>query len=556
MKDVRSLLSLLVATVLALAPATTFAASHREAPITALDHAADITDFYAFVSYEDPTKVVLILNVDPLLEPSNGPNYFPFDPNVLYSIHVDNTFDAVEDISFEFRFNTKINAPGLFTSYAGAGTGITAPSNAPLSLGSNGTVGGGTAGAAVIPPMITSLTGSGAAGLSLSQTYTVTLVKGSGANAVRTDLTGTQTLSAVPTYVGARTMGTPAQYAALAQQGIYTLPIGSAAPGQSQSTMRVFAGTVDDPFFIDLGAAFDSFNFRPSAYFGAPTSSAGIPIPVLLSTQDTNDSLNSATDMVSGFNVNTIAIEVPISLITSGTNPMIGTWGTTSRLKLQVRPPASGAAAPQPTDFTQIQRMGNPLINELIIGTGSKDAWSMSAPSGDSAFAPFALDPLLARVFNAVFGISVPDPPRTDLLTLVAYAPPVTPAGLAPTALTPANPAADLLRLNTAIKPTAKSSRSRLGLLAGDAAGFPNGRRVTDDVVDIAMRAVAGALCANCTSSGLPFNAATVPLLGDGVNVNDIPTQEVFPYSAFAHSGRDRRHVDPAETQCAPNCPQ
>ena len=537
-------------------PTGGYAASHREAPITALDRAADITDFYAFVSYEDPTKVVFILNVDPLLEPGNGPNYFPFDPNIVYAIHVDNTFDAVEDVSFEIRFTTKINAPGLFTGMVGAGTGFTAPSNAPLSNPATPGQSSPTYGSAVVPPMITSLTGSGAAGLNLVQTYTITMVKGSGANATRTDLTNNQTLTAVPSYAGSRTMGTPAQYNALAQQGIYTLPLGSAVLGQTQSTMRVFAGTVDDPFYIDLGATFDSLNFRPSAFFGAGTTSAGVPLPVLTSTQDAADNVNSAPDTVSGYNVNTIAIEVPISMVTSGSNPMIGAWGTTSRLKLTVRPPSTTAATPQPSDFTQVQRMGNPLINELIIGTGSKDTFSMSAPSGDSQFANFALDPLLARVLNAVYGISVPDPPRLDLAPLVTYAPPVTPSGIAPAPLTPGNPAADLLRLNTSVKATAASSRKRLGLLAGDAAGFPNGRRVSDDVVDIALRAVAGALCTSCTSSGLPFNSATVPALGDGVNVNDIPTQEVFPYVAFAHSGRDRRHVDPGEVQCAPNCTQ
>jgi hypothetical protein len=152
---------------------------------------------------------------------------------------------------------------------------------------------------------------------------------------------------------------------------------------------------------------------------------------------------------------------------------------------------------------------------------------------------------------NAAFGIPVPDPPRTDLLPLVVYAPPITGSNV-PAAATPANPVADLLRLNYSIPPTPQSSRKRLGFIAGDSAGFPNGRRVSDDVVDIAMRAVAGILCTKCTSGGFPFSAASVPLLGDGVNVNDIPTQEVFPYVAFAHSGRDSSH----NSSCAPNCPQ
>ena len=158
--------------------------------------------------------------------------------------------------------------------------------------------------------------------------------------------------------------------------------------------------------------------------------------------------------------------------------------------------------------------MGNPLINELIIGTGSKDTWSMSPPSKDAQFAAFALDPLLARVLNAAFGLAVPDPPRTDLLPLVQYSGPFAGPGSSP------GPVADLLRLDTSVPPTAKASRRRLGLLAGDGAGFPNGRRVSDDVTDVALRVVAGVLCpATCTSAGAPFNAATVPLLGDGVNI-------------------------------------
>jgi hypothetical protein len=548
MKDVRSAFALLMAGMIA-APLPVFAASHREAPIVALDRAADITDYYSFVSYEDPSKVVFIMNVDPLLEPSNGPNYFPFDPSILYAIHVDNSYDALEDVSFEFRFSTKINAPGLFTGFAGVGSGVNAPGNAPLSFTTTPGQGISTAGKAVLPPQITSLTGSGAAGFSLMQTYTVGLVCGSGTNATRADLTAGKTLVAVPSYVGARTMGTPAQYNALAKSGIYSLSgqtCGANGPTVATAPLniRVFAGTVDDPFYIDLGAAFDSLNFRASAFFGGGT-------PVLSSTQDQNDFTNYAPDAVAGFNVNTIAIEVPIAMISGPSAPVIGSWSTTSRLQMTVRPPVAGAAAPAPTAFTQVQRMANPLINELIIGTGSKDTWSISAPSQDSQFAAFDLNPLLANVMNAAFGLPVPDPPRTDLLPLVVYAPPITGTNV-PAATSAANPIADLLRLNYSIPPTPMGSRKRLGFIAGDSAGYPNGRRVTDDVVDISLRAVAGIFCATCTSGGFAFKASSVPALGDGVNLNDIPTQEVFPYVAFAHSGRDSSH----NGTCAPNCAQ
>lgn len=517
-----------------------FAASHREAPITATDRAADITDFYAFVSYDTPGMVTFIMNVDPLLEPSNGPNYFPFDPNIVYAIHIDNTGTAQAAISFEFRFATTINAPTVYTGFVGAGDGLTAPSNAPA----------GTAGQPVIPPAITSLTGPGAAGFSLMQTYTVTMVTGSGATAVRSDMTGGQTLIAVPSNVGPRTMP---NYNDLARQGIYVL--GTRATPFSPNPMTVFAGTVDDPFFINLGAIFDSANLPANSFQTGLVNSLGIPLPVLSSDQD-KSSVNSAVDNVSGYNVNTIAIQVPISMVTVPGQPIIGAWATTSRPQQQVIPGTSNDYPNSPTGYVQVQRMGNPLINEAIIGTGYKDTWSQADPALDSQFANFALDPVLAHAFNAVFGITVPDPPRNDLLPLVTYTGPFA---------IPNNdggPVADLLRLNTSIPATPLASRSRLGLLGGDPAGFPNGRRLSDDVVDIAFRVVAGALCSACTSNGAAFDPTTVAALGDGVNVNDVPLQETFPYVAFAHGGTTAQHQVPANssavgpTFCSPNCPQ
>jgi hypothetical protein len=480
--------------VLLAAPVPTFAASHREAPLTALDHPADITDFFAFVSYDDPSKVTFILNVDPLLEPANGPNYFPFDPDVLYTIKIDNNYDAVEDISFEVRFTTEVRAPGVFTGFVGAGGGIP-----PL-----------------IPPAVTALDGAGGAGLSLRQSYTVTLVKGYGESAQRTDLTGTKKLYAVPSNVGPRTMP---NYPALARQGINSLGNG----------VRVFAGTVDDPFYIDLGAAFDSLNFRTGAFITKTP-------PLLTSYEDANNTTNVAADTLSGFNVNCIAIEVPISMVTSGpAKPTIGTWGATYRQQMTVRSAEPNANT---GPWVQVQRMAHPLINELIIGTGDKDKWSRTLPKDDSQFAAYDLDPLLAKVFNNVFGIAVPPAPRVDLLPLVQYLPIIT-----GDATIPKGPVADLLRLNTSIAPASAATRSRLGVLAGDNAGYPNGRRVSDDVTDVAMRVVAGVL------AGAQYNY----LLGDGVNANDVPYQETFPYVAFANSGRDRRHVDPGETGCNPN---
>ena len=488
MKKIAPYISAFLAAFLA-APVPAFPASHREAPLTSLDHPADITDYFSFVSYDDPGKVTFILNVDPLLEPANGPNYFPFDPDVLYTIKIDNNYDAVEDISFEFRFKTEIRAPGVFTGFVGAGGGIP-----PL-----------------IPQAVTALDGPGASGLSLRQSYTVTMVKGSGDSAQRSDLTPKdRTLFAVPSNVGPRTMP---DYPSLAQQGIFSLGGG----------VRVFAGTVDDPFYIDLGAAFDSLNFRNGAF-------AGRNAPFLSASEDVNQSNNAAPDALSGYNVNTIAIEVPIQMITQEGKPNIGSWGATYRRAMTVR---SSAPAADSGDWIQVQRMANPLINELIIGTGDKDNWSRTQPKDDSQFAEYALDPVLAQVFATVFGIQVPPAPRTDLLPLVQYLPVITgdPS-------LPKGPVADLLRLNTSVKATDAAARNRLGVLGGDNAGFPNGRRVSDDVTDVALRVVAGAL------AGMNYR------LGDGVNTNDVPYQETFPYVAWAQSGRDRRHVDPGDRGC------
>ncbi len=507
MPQLKPLVCALTAMLIAVPPPG-FAASHREAPITALDQKADITDFFAFVSYEDSSKVTFLLDVDPFLEPGNGPNYFPFDDNILYTIKIDNNNDAVEDITFEVKFQTEIRSPDVFTAFVGAGNGIDAPANSPPPV---------APGTPIVPPAITSLDGPGSAGLNLRQRYTVTMVK-HGVSTPLTNSTGAP-LFAVPSNVGPRTMP---DYPALAEQGIYTLENG----------IKVFAGTVDDPFYIDLGAAFDSLNFRQGAGGG-----------VLTAAQDADDNTNTASDFVSGYNVNTIAIEVPIRMLTrtgtrvAATNPAatIGAWGATYRPRITVRRAPRNAVSSG--SYSQVQRMGNPLINELIIGTGYKDYWSMSQPKDDSQFANFDLDPLLARVLNAVYGIKIPTPPRTDLLPLVTYAPPVAAPGTTP------GPVADLLRLNTGVPPTPAANRRRLGLLAGDAAGFPNGRRVSDDVTDIAARAVAGVLHAG-------FNVFPNNRIGDGVNTNDVPYQEVFPYVAFAQNGRDRRHIDPGEAGC------
>ena len=325
---------------------------------------------------------------------------------------------------------------------------------------------------------------------------------------------------AVPANVGPRTM----DYAALFAAATYTLPDGIA----------VFAGTTDDPFWIDLGGTFDTFNLRTGVAPGA------------LSAAQDAAAQNFATDTVSGFAVNTIAIEVPITMLTksgllepaTSTAATLGVWCTTSRPKNLVRrsPDASRASG----SFRQVQRMANPLINELLIGTGSKDRFSMDRPRDDKRFTDFFLDPTLARVVNALTGgvVAIPAPPRTDLLPVVTYAPPIAAAG------TPAGPIADLLRLNVGVPATPPATASRLGVLGGDNAGFPNGRRLGDDVTDIALRIVVGGVLAPAFPG---YSPAIGGMLGDGVNVNDVPYRTAFPYVADCPSGRNHRHLDPGE---------
>ncbi len=502
-------LAALAACAALLAPQS-FSANHREAPITALDHKADITDVYAFVSYDDsgmqqqPTHVTLIMAVDPLLEPANGPTLFPFDPEILYEIKVDNDHDAEADVTFQFRFETDYRLPGVYTAVAGIGdNGAFAPGTSDL----------------VVPPQIRSFDNPG---LNQIQNYSVTVRSGPGNSGANELMNSTgEPFYALPGNAGPRTM----DYAALFDQAVYTTTGG----------VKVFAGTTDDAFWIDLGAAFDTANFR----------TLGSGVPGVLTAEEDAAATNFASDTVSGYAVNTIAVEVPIEMLTStgriepATAPeaTIGVWATTSRSRIRIFPWGESRGP-----FRQVQRMGNPLINELLIGIGSKDRFSMDKPAKDEQFAGFFLDPPIVKIVEALYGgaLTVPAAPRLDLLPLVTYAPPIAAAG------TPAGPIADLLRLNTGVPATAPAQASRLGLIAGDAAGFPNGRRVFDDVVDIVLRVGVGGVLTT-DEMGESLNRFPNNALGDGVNVNDAAYRTAFPYVGDAPDGRNRRHVDPGE---------
>ncbi len=517
------MLSMLGAAALAMTPAGLHASNHREAPITALDRAADITDLYAFVSYgpnqvlgQTPEKVTFILCVDSLLEPANGPTQFPFDPNILYEIKVDNNHDAVADIKFQFRFSTELQIPSVYTGLAGFGdNGATDPET----------------GATLVPPQIRDFDNPG---LIQRQNYSVTVVKAVGhdhgwkknddSDVTLTELSNQDgsPFYVVPVNAGPRTL----DYEALFQAGTYT--------SLNKNDISVFAGTVDDPFFIDLGAAFDTANFR----------TLGSGVPAVLTANEDAAKMNFASDTVSGYAVNAIAIEVPITMLTrtgqvhdsADPEATVGIWGTTSRPRLTVR--RSPNPAVNRGRFRQVQRFGQPLINELIIGIGSKDRYSMDNPENDAQFQDFFLNPPIAQIVEALYNellpgvLDVPEAPRSDLLPLVTYTNPIPGAS---------NPVADLMRLNTGISATPVDQASRLGVLARDFAGFPNGRRLFDDVVDSVLRVGVGAVL------NPQFNTFPNNVLGDGVNVNDVPFRTHFPYLASSPSGRDRRHQDPGE---------
>jgi hypothetical protein len=490
------------------------AASHREAPLIAQDPTADITDFYMFRSWEDPSKVVFIMNVIPGQEPSSGPNYYNFADDVSYRINVDTNGDGnSDDVVYEFRFTTEFRG---------------VPNQLQLPVAN-----------AAVPP-ITALDGPGSEGLGTRQSYTVTELRGPRLLRMETKLGGL--LYAVPSNMGPATMP---DYEALAAKGIYPLTNGG----------RVFAGQRDETFYIDLGAVFDTINLRA-------------PAPLLSTEQDADDTQNfGGIDHFSGFNVNTIAIEVPIATLTNNPNAVLGAYASTSRQTRTVRTGAPIVVtgllrrelAPSDGIFVQVQRLANPLVNEVIIGTGQKDFWNATDPKKEAKFLDFYLNPRLTTVLNLLFGTPFPTTNRTDLVNALLKYPNQPQNGQCSFT----NPCSELLRLNLGVTPTPPDSQKRLTVLAGDNAGWPNGRRPNDDVTDVALRVAAGLLV-------LP--AGSVPNLGDGVNFNigapgagtsdgpgygsiagnhlDVTANGIakeFPFLPTPHDGRNRRHIDCGE---------
>jgi len=437
------------------------ASSHREAPLISQDQVADNTDVFAFRSPDAPNTVTLLADFIPFEQPEGGPNYYNFGDDVLYQIHVDTNGDAEPDVTYEWRFTTEIQNPNTFLYNTGPITDINDPD------------------------------------FNYRQFYDLSVVR----NGARTVL-GSH-LSVPPANIGPKS--TP-NYEALAAQGVHTV-------GQN---VKTFAGERDDPFFIDVGSAFDLFTLRPfnNAHLIKGPVGPGI-------------------DQLAGLNVHTLGVQVPISDLVTNGDPVIGVYSQAKRQQARVLSPTGPGSQPRNSgSFVNVSRLANPLVNELVIPLGSKDKYNASEPRDDAQFLPFVQDPEPARLIRDLYpGVPVPPAPRNDIVTIFLTGVP----GLnQPKNVKPS----DMIRLNTSIAPTAAVGAGKpLGFLGGDNAGYPNGRRLEDDVTDIELRVLAGA-----TPFTPSFNASPNNILGDGVNATDRPFLTAFPYVATPHQGVDHTH--------------
>ncbi len=466
----------------------TLAASHGEAPLISMDRFADNTDTYAFRSVEAGRDgfVTLLANFIPLQEPSGGPQWFRFDDTVLYEIKIDNTGDGVEDITFQFQFTTQIFNPSTVLGMS--------------TINQDGAI-----------------SNLNDIDYNMPQTYTVRRIDRSSGRQGRIIAAGLRT---PPANIGPRV--TPNYETNLGQPAVYPLPNGG----------KVFAGTRDEYFYIDLGV-FDGLNLR-TINTGGPGLFVG-----------------NGVDSTQGYNVSTVGLEVPIQELTrnfavptgpTDPNAVIGIWSTASRRSTRVI--LQDGTRQNVGNWVQISRLGNPLVNELVIPLNLKDAFNSLSPQFDAVAAPAVLDPEFPKIVKfalaSFYGINIniPPAPRNDLVSIFATGIPVN-AITGPnytTFLSDGQPH-EYLRLNTAIPVTPIAMQNRLGLLGGDVAGFPNGRRVFDDVTDIALRAVLGG-----TPFTPTFNVAPNNVAGDGVSSNpEGPLLTRFPYLLPPNAGNTPR---------------
>jgi hypothetical protein len=465
--------------------------SHREAPEISKDAVADSTDLYAFVSPDKPDTVTLIANYVPLEAPDGGPNFYEFGDDVLYSINIDNTGDGHPDVSYQFRFTNKITDPKTFLYNTG-----------PITT-------------------LTDVTWN------RRQFYTVKRVADGKSTTLGSDL------ACPPCNIGP--LSTP-DYPSLAAAAIHPLPGGG----------QVFAGQRAEGFFVDLGAIFDLAILRPFEQdhltFGLANTGLG--------------AMAAGVNSTKGVNVHSIALQVPMSDLakggvapTSASSPssVIGVWTTASRQKARILQP-SGESPVQSGPWVQVSRLGNPLVNEVVVPMSKKDYWNAQAPSGDKQFAPAVANPELAQllptlypgVFPNLDAYNAKSPNRADLLAIFLTG---IPSGVvAGFQNSMGTTEADMLRLNMAIPPTT-SGMSNLGLIGKDAAGYPNGRRVFDDVVTIELRALAGATLPLTDKSYVPDAAAGAITDGVTSGATDVTADgdetylTSFPYLGVPNQG-------------------
>ncbi len=453
--------------------------SHREAPEISKDPVADSTDVYAFVSPDQPDTVTLIANYVPLQEPAGGPNFYEFGDDVLYEIHVDNSGDGEADVSYQFRFTTKLTTPTSFLYNTGPIGSLSDPN------------------------------------WNSKQFYSVTRVDHAGSNVLAGDL------ACPPCNVGV--LSTPNYEANLGAPAVHSLGSGT----------KVFAGQRAEEFYVDLGSIFDLGNLRPLQEANVYGKAAG---------------LKSApgVDATNRLNVHSIAIQVPISQLTVKGRPTIGVWTSASRQRVSIAS-QDGSGNVYSGPFSQVSRLGNPLFNEVIVPLGAKDYWNKQPPANDKQFASYVAHPELAGLLTVLYPGAFPHlaalvkagTARADLEAILLTG---IPTGLIKGFTNFTGPVqADMLRLNTSIPPTPTTSKtySILGLIAGDPAGYPNGRRVADDVVTIALRAVAGVVYPLVDPK---YTVDTVvPDVTDGLTNASVTHQPLpaFPYLGVPYDGYD-----------------
>jgi len=454
--------------------------SHREAPEISKDPVADSTDLYAFVTPDHPDTVTMIANYLPFQLPAGGPNFFEFGDDVLYEIHVDNNGDGRPDVSFQFRFETQVRNENTFLYNTGPVTSLDSQN------------------------------------LNRRQFYSVTRVDSRG----RAE-TLARKVPVPPCNIGP--LSTP-NYHDLAYKAICALP----------GNRKVFAGQRSDRFFVDLGAIFDLGNLRPFQQLHEQFGLNIFKAPA------------KAVNSLNGINVHSIALQVPISDLTGGRykyndkRATIGVWTSASRQQVQVRSGDYGRET-NAGPHVQVSRLGNPLFNEVIVPMAKKDLFNSLPPYEDKRFAGFVENPELANllpvlypgVFNNLDAANKAKTKRADLVAILLTG---IPAGIIDGFQnTTGSTQADMLRLNTAIPPA--KSPNIFGLLGGDVAGFPNGRRVTDDVVSIALRAVAGATLALVDKGFKPDDAAAA--VTDGLTPGDVkaPFLNSFPFLGVPYDG-------------------